>query len=126
MRIPIMAAVLAATGLIAAGCGSSGEPSTQASTTGQYPCEVAVADVYRIADENKTSTDTTAMGLATAVAFTTCGTPAKVDAAINVWLGKARAAGNTDVDPPSAAAAASTRQVMCSSIDGAKPAAFCD
>jgi ferredoxin len=109
------------------------QPNTQASTTGANVCETAVSDVYRIADEvyrvtteGKTTTDSVEMGLASAVAFAACKTPAAVDAAINVWLSKARAAGNTDVDPPSAAAAASTRQVMCSSIIGDKPADFCD
>lgn len=125
MRIPIMAAVLAGAGLIAAGCGSSGEAGTQASTVGQDPCEAAVADVYRIADANKTSTDTTEMGLASVVAFAACKTPQAVDDAINVWLADARAAGNTEVDAPSAAAAASTRRVMCSSIAGEKPVRFC-
>lgn len=130
MRIPIMAAVLAGAGLIAAGCGSSGEagstgtqPAT--STTGQDPCQAAVDTVYTLADANKTSTDTTEAGLAAAVAFATCKTPMALDAAIIDWLARARAEGK-DVNKPTLAAAASDRKLMCEVVGEPTPTLFCD
>lgn len=124
MRAIIAAAVIAATGIIAAGCGGSGQATTQASTAGTSACQRAVNDLFAQAEANATSTDTSVTSLFAEAAFATCKTPSEVDQAIGVWLDEARSAGK-DVADSTASEIAGQRELICDLIGQGAPEAFC-